>query len=41
MNICLLQRDEILLIWQIDRSEIDPGLFAPEPEDIHLEFVIS
>jgi hypothetical protein len=30
-----LQREEIPLIWQID-----PELFALEPEDIHLVYVI-
>jgi len=30
MNICLLQR-----------AEIDPKLFALEPEDIHLEYAIN
>ena len=36
MNIRFLRRDEIPLIWQID-----PELFALEPEDIHLEYLIS
>lgn len=36
MNIRLLQREEIPLIWQIDLES-----FALEQEDIHLEYVIS
>ena len=54
MIIRFMQRDELPLVWQIDRREIteniyhlrdgklflEPELFALEPEDIHLEYVI-
>lgn len=39
MNFRLLQRDEILLVWQIDRREVIENVYYL-PEDIHLEYVI-